>query len=150
MFISILAPCVGSDTQLAKEVAPLVNFNSRSLCGERYQEDNVILFDLKISTLTPCVGSDRAKNFKSVLSVISILALCLGSDSQHPLISSVVSYFNSRSLRGERFLRLSIRIYQSIFQFSLSVWGVTFIPFAVIVTYGISILAPRMGSDRVH
>ena len=34
-----------------------------------------------------------------------------------------------------------------LFQFSLSVWGATFIPFAVIVTYGFSILAPCVGSD---
>lgn len=41
------------------------------------------------------------------------------------MIIMVVHDFNSRSLPGERFLRLSIRIYQSIFQFLLPAWGAT-------------------------
>lgn len=93
---------MGSDTQLAKEVAPPVNFNSRSLHGERYLEDNVILFDLKISILVPCVGSDDELLREAKASTISILAPCLGSDILNCTEDLIHINFNSHSLRGER------------------------------------------------
>lgn len=63
------------------------------------------------------------------------------------MIIMVVHDFNSRSLPGERFLRLSIRIYQSIFQFLLPAWGATLNQIPIFAHPLISILAPRMGSD---
>lgn len=78
--ISILAPCVGSDTQLAKEVAPPVNFNSRSPHGERLYQ--YVLVKLHFI-------------FQFTLSVWGAILICL----YFVLIKCI---FNSRSPHGER------------------------------------------------
>ena len=100
--ISILVPRVGSDNIESHAFIIIINFNSRSLHGERYQEDNVILFDLKISILVPCVGSDDELLREAKASTISILAPCVGSDDVERTTHNDEYLFNSRSPHRER------------------------------------------------
>ena len=56
--ISILAPYVGSDGCYFKKFFFQRNFNSRSLCGERFVLGFLTGLTAIISILAPCVGSD--------------------------------------------------------------------------------------------
>ena len=57
-------------------------------------------------------------------------------------------YFNPRSPCGERPLAAELLAKEGIFQSTLPVWGATVAPGAFSDTLGISIHAPRVGSDE--
>ena len=76
------------------------NFNSRPLRGER----------------SLCVYDTLAH------AGISIHAPCLGSDKDQRPLCCRQSYFNSRSLRGERLPQVLKRMRKHGFQFSLPAW----------------------------
>lgn len=73
-------PCVRSDCCYFKKFFFQRNFNSRSLCGERFV----------LGSLT------------GLTAIISILAPCLGSDLRRCWFVAEIPYFNSRSPHGER------------------------------------------------
>ncbi len=122
--ISIHAPCVGSDPgrvgyggrcrnfnprslcgerplQMG-ETGNIMNFNPRSLCGERLVEIVNGIDKIQISIHAPCVGSDRASPVLSLSTGISIHAPCVGSDIYMISPYTAPTYFNPRSLCGER------------------------------------------------
>ena len=86
---------------------------------------NVLLTMTSIFSIhAPRMESDRIRPVCIHQNAFSILAPRMGSDPSNFVLHDLF-----------------------LFQFSLPVWGATFIPFAVIVTYGFSILAPCVGSD---
>lgn len=63
------------------------------------------------------------------------------------MITQGNSYFNSRSLRGERWLLFQEVLLSAQFQFSLPVWGAIDSRCQLVQQGSISILAPCLGSD---
>ena len=127
------------------------HFNPRSPCGERRSSSRPRRFPATISIHAPRVGSDQAKEqmiggyfeFQSTLPVwgaTTATGFCVGC----------ILDFNPRSPCGERPTKKTSPPSESGFQSTLPVWGAT----SGIVTSGpfcgISIHAPRVGSDRVR
>ena len=123
--ISIHAPRVGSDNFLITALRTTRNFNPRSPCGER------LFVNRRFEKMTV---------FQSTLPVWgATLAALVGH--------CLEIYFNPRSPCGER-LPLSLRYRaMSTFQSTLPVWGATRTLYFPIGAWGISIHAPRVGSD---
>ena len=167
--ISIHAPRVGSDNEDPRVLLLRTNFNPRSPCGERripqFTADDHRHFnprspcgerrgncgrwpyDGTISIHAPRVGSDdllralpqHPQRFQSTLPVWGATAALLTSSRKR-------SYFNPRSPCGERRgykLQTAINKFQS----TLPVWGATYSEPMQGSIAGISIHAPRVGSD---
>ena len=172
--ISIHAPRVGSDFFSSRYNSSNSSyFNPRSPCGERQKLSDCFLWAIRISIHAPRVGSDNelAATFADG-SMISIHAPRVGSDCQPRELLPVAGHFNPRSPCGERpvcnslledndvfqstlpvwgattgtGMRLSI---QGRFQSTLPVWGATRRQLVEVSAHGISIHAPRVGSDRL-
>ena len=123
--ISIHAPRVGSDSPNKHRHLPLGYFNPRSPCGERLCQILHHPAALHISIHAPRVGSDA----------------WLFEDKAN------VDRFNPRSPCGERRRKnRSITSFQ-LFQSTLPVWGATIQNGGAAEDWGISIHAPRVGSD---
>ena len=60
-----------------------------------------------------------------------------------------VRHFNPRSPCGERLVDVAYFCNKCIFQSTLPVWGATFCPSGLLPWFGISIHAPRVGSDTI-
>ena len=123
--ISIHAPRVGSDS--------ITRTRPRRL--ERFQ-----------STL-PVWGATIFKCHDCGRSTISIHAPRVGSDDLLATWVSGVCNFNPRSPCGERLRRSMVVICSGVFQSTLPVWGATVDECATAIAVGISIHAPRVGSD---
>ena len=94
------------------------------------------------------MGSDDVSpNLRFAIS-ISIHAPRVGSDSRGEPVTQRGSNFNPRSPCGERHPSSTYTpIPGSLFQSTLPVWGATGSDRGVAIRYGISIHAPRVGSD---
>ena len=126
ILISIHAPRGGSDTNPAIRQRRNGNFNPRSPWGERPHADGALPQTLPISIHAPRGGSDP---------------IWKHGEGRY-------RYFNPRSPWGER---LCVRIYRPFevgFQSTLPVGGATISSSRAEATSGISIHAPRGGSDR--
>ena len=81
---------------------------------------------------------------------ISIHAPRVGSDRWRPVWTPWRAYFNPRSPCGERPIDQFFAASGLIFQSTLPVWGATDSSRRTHTTIGISIHAPRVGSDRIR
>ena len=101
-----------------------------------------------ISIHAPRMGSDRRDGRPRTRIVISIHAPRMGSDPAMVRRFPAGRYFNPRSPDGERPCPATIRPLGSRFQSTLPGWGATNQLLTNPSSQGISIHAPRMGSDR--
>ena len=85
------------------------------------------------------------ENFERM--TISIHAPRVGSDMGRPNIGSKTTDFNPRSPCGERQTPFAWWITRATFQSTLPVWGATVSGILTCNLVGISIHAPRVGSD---
>ena len=120
------SPC-GERPERASQAAQRCNFNPRSPCGER-----------------PNQISHRADGrlFQSTLPV-------WGATSSRASMVSCWLYFNPRSPCGERLHHNISFVKRSQFQSTLPVWGATAGAHQLRDGVGISIQAPRVGSDGI-
>ena len=123
--ISIHAPRMGSDKQVASITPKQMHFNPRSPHGER----------------------PRLVVVASILYYISIHAPRMGSDAIQGRANSARSNFNPRSPHGERHKSYDTSYLPPIFQSTLPAWGATYHQAKQHDHSYISIHAPRMGSD---
>ena len=149
--ISIHAPRVGSDAPCPPgRSTPGGNFNPRSPCGERRLEirDNQVT-ELFQSTLPVWGATPERVGERGGGDAISIHAPRVGSDAQdRPGDGGGAQDFNPRSPCGERRrIRGGRNIPCQIFQSTLPVWGATEAGGDHPDGHGISIHAPRVGSD---
>ena len=98
------------------------------------------------STLPAWGATNRGSRFSSSHK-ISIHAPRMGSDKSHGVRHWLLRYFNPRSPHGERPKNTSITCRWSRFQSTLPAWGATMGYSVYAEKDGISIHAPRMGSD---
>ena len=171
--ISIHAPRVGSDCHRLQCTLAHRHFNPRSPCGERppslghspklciisihaprVGSDFRPMFNRRLETIisihAPRVGSDIPQLVCKASDFISIHAPRVGSDLD---LSSCCSYrkdFNPRSPCGERLAAAREATRKNLFQSTLPVWGATVVSTNVQQPTGISIHAPRVGSDRLR
>ena len=124
--ISIHAPRVGSDWPLASSRPSRGHFNPRSPCGERLHLLTIGHADEVISIHAPRVGSDSARTASS----------------------SPPGNFKPRAPCGERPAPRPWRMSSRRFQSTLPVWGATRQSVYDRWRVGISIHAPRVGSDQ--
>ena len=119
---------MGSDISSTRYISRNSHFNPRSPHGERLH----------------CI-----QNLRSAL-CISIHAPRMGSDYKaHGQVRAHRRNFNPRSPHGERLSNSKNSLTQIIFQSTLPAWGATIPPHAPRANKGISIHAPRMGSDEL-
>ena len=147
--ISIHAPRTGSDSaRIASRVRHLY-FNPRSPHGERHQALADLPVTIEISIHAPRTGSDKRIDVADVPNQISIHAPRTGSDPPARPASALSSHFNPRSPHGERRVVLSQNRVCSVFQSTLPARGATDSIAPTGDIHGISIHAPRTGSDSV-
>ena len=148
------------------------HFNPRSPCGERRVEGTKYILNYLISIHAPRVGSDIIDRDYQGNENISIHAPRVGSDVKERQEVDGARYFNPRSPCGERqqggatnegykrfqstlpvwgatFASRSICAQIMEFQSTLPVWGATSADLCERCVYGISIHAPRVGSDML-
>jgi len=146
------------------------NFNPRSPCGERHSMGRgvqvvipfqstlpvrgatfpfrgVILRDNKFQSTLPVRGATLFKGLEISPIFISIHAPRAGSDDRFQGLISVLPYFNPRSPCGERQMNGRLPGLLTLFQSTLPVRGATYVFFRADTIFGISIHAPRAGSD---
>ena len=111
------------------------------------QDANHVLAIRNISIHAPRMGSDQDANHVLAIRNISIHAPRMGSDSSPDPVDLPHSHFYPRPPHGER--QLSDEIAQAILKFLSTppAWGATKSLRQTGTAYGISIHAPRMGSD---
>ena len=126
--ISIHAPRGGSDQCQWYMALEIDNFNPRSPWGERHS----------------------IKKTQNPARTISIHAPRGGSDDSVPFVKASRIHFNPRSPWGERQPRFYRCVGQSLFQSTLPVGGATMTYSFATAAFGISIHAPRGGSDRLR
>ena len=126
--ISILVPRVGSDNIESHAFIIIINFNSRSLRGERYVTRQSNIDIIVISTLDSCVGSGR-----NVL-----------PDARDE------SDFNSRSLHGERYQEDNVILFDLKTSILVPCVGSDDELLREAKASTISILAPCIESDRIR
>ena len=169
--ISIHAPRVGSDGALLALNRYREDFNPRSPCGERHRAFRKLVLMVIISIHAPRVGSDRERgctqdfltdfnprspcgerrgkrDSMATENNISIHAPRVGSDVLAVLVAPWLANFNPRSPCGERRAMEQPSTEKQEFQSTLPVGGATKPCKKVIRSRGISIHAPRGGSDR--
>ena len=123
--ISILVPRVGSDNIESHAFIIIINFNSRSLCGERYHGISAAGAPVDFNS-RPLRGERYVTGQSNIdIIVISILDSCVGSGRNVLPDARDESDFNSRSLFRERLRQIDGKV--------------DFLQ--------ISILAPCVGSD---
>ena len=109
-------------------LSPCPHFNPRSPRGERH------------------LRAERAEH----TSKISIHAPRVGSDSHRAFQIPCPGHFNPRSPRGERLAVVAGLLDVIVFQSTLPAWGATTDVLTITAKDGISIHAPRVGSDALH
>ncbi len=100
-----------------------------------------------ISIHAPRMGSDGRADGVAGLGLISIHAPRMGSDRNRPPASAGRGDFNPRSPDGERHQGRAMTASEGKFQSTLPGWGATVDAADRLLVAGISIHAPRMGSD---
>ena len=126
------------------------DFNPRSPCGERRLTWQHWKEFMGISIHAPRVGSDKPFPVLSARQVIlfqSTLPVWGATCAQPPDLAALEN-FNPRSPCGERLRLFPVCLLASIFQSTLPVWGATVVSTNVQQPSGISIHAPRVGSDH--
>ena len=104
----------------------------------------------RISIHAPRMGSDyREPLQRQQIQRISIHAPRMGSDYVFEEFPVCQYDFNPRSPHGERLLSLGMTSHHTSFQSTLPAWGATRCGYTLLLLQGISIHAPRMGSDIV-
>ncbi len=125
--ISIHAPRVGSDLTTGALPSWAVYFNPRSPCGERPRRGQGLGRGVDISIHAPRVGSDRGHDLHKV---------------RHRAFQSTLPVWGATLETGSSLVC-------DIFQSTLPVWGATRLVWEHWKQFmGISIHAPRVGSDR--
>ena len=148
-FISIHAPRVGSDYSLTMRCLAGCAFQSTLPVWGATDCSRTTTKHVMISIHAPRVGSDLDDmvgktvtiEFQSTLPVwgATLLAVKNGVFSNN---------FNPRSPCGERLSRSRVVICSGVFQSTLPVWGATGFELYAEIKFGISIHAPRVGSDK--
>ena len=118
------SPCGERRTKIKRRTSQS-DFNPRSPCGERLQAAFVFLYQTRISIHAPRVGSDAACS--------SAMGAPTGFQSTLPVWGATDGKLWINFLAG--------------FQSTLPVWGATDLPLKAAGWVGISIHAPRVGSD---
>ena len=126
------------------------NFNPRSPCGERLFNDCITLRIILFQSTLPVWGATALMLPPRGCIVISIHAPRVGSDVGLCFPDPPIRHFNPRSPCGERHPSFGMFILRhTIFQSTLPVWGATDGLGALTPEGGISIHAPRVGSDFI-
>ena len=113
-------------TARSANVERTCDFNPRSPCGERPSFPSPASLSIRFQSTLPVWGATQVRGQRVRAS----------------------GYFNPRSPCGERPLAAELLAKEGIFQSTLPVWGATVAPGAFSDTLGISIHAPRVGSDE--
>ena len=147
--ISIHAPRVGSDGQVPGHGHQGRNI---SIHAPRVGSDNSIQRSVRkdalISIHAPRVGSDRKSLYGKIRTHTFQSTLPVwGATSFGPACLQNFFYFNPRSPCGERPGKYILQLPGFRFQSTLPVWGATIISKYLEGRDGISIHAPRVGSD---
>ena len=145
--ISIHAPRVGSDSAWSSQTARFSDFNPRSPCGERLFFGGKNMYKSIFQSTLPVWGATQTGTFSPCHAQISIHAPRVGSDVEQRAQGCLCNDFNPRSPCGERPIRGYGHTVPRIFQSTLPVWGATQDPRCAAGQLGISIHAPRVGSD---
>ena len=147
MSISIHAPRAGSDRPPHQQPPSVLYFNPCSPCGERLSVIQFLMPTIQFQSMLPVRGATKNQVAHDSVFRISIHAPRAGSDGQRARGRGTPSYFNPCSPCGER---LEHGVFpQSAFRFQsmLPVRGATGQRESVQAGKGISIHAPRAGSD---
>ncbi len=127
--VSIRAPRVGSDRFLTKHQKEIKMFQSA--------------LPVWGATQMACDGMKPISSFQSALPV-------WGATGNMTFFTNFSVSFNPRSPCGERLLMSAERDVMIAFQSALPVWGATRKEYQRLVDRGVSIRAPRVGSDSVR
>ena len=141
-------PVWGATTPFPVPWRTLGDFNPRSPCGERPARASACRCGpWNFNPRSPC-GERRALLDAAVqFQRISIRAPRVGSDRRMPGLPTPPNYFNPRSPCGERPPVANVWASTLRFQSALPVWGATPSQLGITAAAGISIRAPRVGSD---
>ena len=123
-------------------------FNPRSPCGERPGIYLPSWYKLYFNPRSPCGERLSADDEQQTNHGISIHAPRVGSDAGAATASKDDQHFNPRSPCGERPASRAAKRDIDTFQSTLPVWGATVCLSCQRRGHGISIHAPRVGSDR--
>ena len=126
------------------------NFNPRSPCGERPAPPGQTMPRRRFQSTLPVWGATNPVRQTGCNDRISIHAPRVGSDLSPPKGASTPKNFNPRSPCGERRAGMLAAERAAVFQSTLPVWGATPAPGEVAGALGISIHAPRVGSDQIQ
>ena len=141
------SPCGERRPHPGHERRGAVYFNPRSPCGERPSQFRALGHRRTFQSTLPVWGATRVPNLPPLRGIISIHAPRVGSDWAWITTSRTVYDFNPRSPCGERLMTTRFFRMASKFQSTLPVWGATEYLIRTYTNEGISIHAPRVGSD---
>ena len=149
-FISIHAPRVGSDHQVADTAGLSNHFNPRSPCGERPASLLLVWLLFLFQSTLPVWGATLSRRSGSAQKRISIHAPRVGSDFQSFKLAFAACRISIHAPRvgSDQFKKVE-KNEKIIFQSTLPVWGATKHVKLLWRIFYISIHAPRVGSDRM-
>ena len=107
--ISIHAPRVGSDKSRRYQVQPVRDFNPRSPCGERHNQDNHRKYLSDFNPRSPCGERRYEHSYHQGIAKFQSTLPVWGATLLIRLIRDSSSNFNPRSPCGERLTPLSDR-----------------------------------------
>ena len=140
-------PARGATPQDIKTKNIKADFNPRSPHGERQNGFCTISAKPRISIHAPRTGSDPPFDYNRINAYISIHAPRTGSDSAPAFAPDAAEHFNPRSPHGERLRYVALVGTRRTFQSTLPARGATVHVVDFPLDIGISIHAPRTGSD---
>ena len=148
--ISILVPRVGSDNIESHAFIIIINFNSRSLRVERYH--GISAAGAPVDFNSRFLRGERYVTRQSNIDiiVISILDSCVGSGRNVLPDARDESDFNSRSLHGERYQEDNVILFDLKTSILVPCVGSDDELLREAKASTISILAPRIESDRIR
>ena len=145
------SPCGERPISPKSSTAIMTHFNPRSPCGERRLPNRRINYSTKISIHAPRAGSDSATSSGAMpYTYFNPRSPCgerLAGDLVYPFLPLFQSTLPVRG--ATLFVRVYTRL-PCVFQSTLPVRGATMISFSFCLLIGISIHAPRAGSDQPH
>ena len=145
--ISIHAPRVGSDHQDHRQTLHMYYFNPRSPCGERlYGQRDSDPFARFQSTVPVWGASKLVGNLLATVLFQSTLPVWGATKLVCNLLATVL-FQSTLPVWGATMYSRQAATWTG-FQSTLPVWGATLITIRSHGTHGISIHAPRVGSDR--
>ena len=143
-------PARGATLTLISTSRTRKNFNPRSPHGERRRVQSLNRFAELFQSTLPARGATRYHSGLHSQRAISIHAPRTGSDTKSQGEKTPTEYFNPRSPHGERPYYPARIIWHWIFQSTLPARGATRSQRLSFASEGISIHAPRTGSDRLY